>query len=570
MSKFNFFSKKDQKAAPAAPDNLRTGETIRFGRYPQTSDGRRLPIEWTVLEITEDRALLLSRCILAVQPFHMEAGSIFWNSASLRIWLNHDFLKEAFSDEELGRISHSESHADLPLEEELWREHNVETETEYLSDRIFLLRWNDINRFFPAENPMFCPGASTEPTDYVKTRSDSEQDLMWWLRSSFPAMPYASSISPVNSIGFSAISPDNLQGVRPALWLKLKNDLPDTRSNPGGSFRIQIAYGEEATTAQQSDPAPHNSAPEIPDGVYTFRLICNRGIRQEQIQKITDIYANALLGNAYCAALLGVHYFNGDILKQDFGQAFRWYRVAAESGSDVSAAAQANLSDCYLRGLGVQQNDQKALEWMQKAADQGDANAMANLGTWYLDGSVVPQNTAEGERLLRASVLKHGHNWEYANKRLGLALIQHPDRKSKQEGLSFIIQAAEAGYPPAMAELSKIYRFGLYGMEAYRDSRLYFDWVQKGVNAGEPFCQASLAEQLMNGNGVKVNFDAAQRLAHASADQDCSYGCYISGLLHENAKEYPTALAFYKKAVALGDKAAEADVRRLESVLSNS
>ena len=56
-----------------------------------------------------------------------------------------------------------------------------------------------------------------------------------------------------------------------------------------------------------------------------------------------------------------------------------WYRKSAEQGN---ADAQNNLGCMYQNGLGVEQDDAKAMEWYQKAAEQGHTAAQSNLGSY--------------------------------------------------------------------------------------------------------------------------------------------------------------------------------------------
>ena len=57
------------------------------------------------------------------------------------------------------------------------------------------------------------------------------------------------------------------------------------------------------------------------------------------------------------------------------------YRKAAENGDPE---AMANLGYMYQEGLGTPQNYSKAISWFRKAADKGSAKAMLSLGFVYL------------------------------------------------------------------------------------------------------------------------------------------------------------------------------------------
>ena len=69
-------------------------------------------------------------------------------------------------------------------------------------------------------------------------------------------------------------------------------------------------------------------------------------------------------------------YDNGRGVKQDYIKAVEWYQRAAEQGY---AAAQYHLGVMYDNGQGVKQDYIKAVEWYQKAAEQGHAEAQFNL-----------------------------------------------------------------------------------------------------------------------------------------------------------------------------------------------
>ena len=81
--------------------------TVPFGAYPQTAEGTdSTPIEWFVLDYREQegRALLLSKYVLDAAPFNNQKASITWDECSLRAWLNNEFLRQAFNEEEQALI----------------------------------------------------------------------------------------------------------------------------------------------------------------------------------------------------------------------------------------------------------------------------------------------------------------------------------------------------------------------------------------------------------------------------------------------------------------------------------
>ncbi|MEO2191509.1 MAG: tetratricopeptide repeat protein, partial [bacterium] len=67
-------------------------------------------------------------------------------------------------------------------------------------------------------------------------------------------------------------------------------------------------------------------------------------------------------------------------------------RVDAQAGD---AVAQNNLGVAYFSGAGVPQDYAQAVSWWRKAADQGHAGAQNNLGVAYRYGQGVPQDFVE-------------------------------------------------------------------------------------------------------------------------------------------------------------------------------
>jgi len=85
-------------------------------------------------------------------------------------------------------------------------------------------------------------------------------------------------------------------------------------------------------------------------------------------------------------------------VKQDYAEAVRWYRKAAEQGH---ALAQCNLGVMYDKGRGVKQDHAEAVRWYRKAAEKGHAHAQCNLGGMYASGQGVKQDHAEAVRWFR-------------------------------------------------------------------------------------------------------------------------------------------------------------------------
>jgi TPR repeat protein len=101
---------------------------------------------------------------------------------------------------------------------------------------------------------------------------------------------------------------------------------------------------------------------------------------------------------------LGLMYDKGQGVPQDYAEAVKWYRKAAEQGNakavksyrkaaeQGNAEAQFNLGLMYDKRQGVPQNYAEAAKWYRRAAEQGFAEAQTNLGIMYFTGQGVPKD----------------------------------------------------------------------------------------------------------------------------------------------------------------------------------
>jgi TPR repeat protein len=82
-------------------------------------------------------------------------------------------------------------------------------------------------------------------------------------------------------------------------------------------------------------------------------------------------------------------YAEGQGVPQDDQQALYWYRKTAEQGD---ADAQLSLGLMCAKGQGTPQDFQQAVFWYRKAAEQGNPTAQFNLGLKYANGQGVPRD----------------------------------------------------------------------------------------------------------------------------------------------------------------------------------
>ena len=105
-------------------------------------------------------------------------------------------------------------------------------------------------------------------------------------------------------------------------------------------------------------------------------------------------------------------------MKQDFKQAVKWFRKAAEQGD---ASAQNNLGIMYANGKGVLEDNVTAYAWWNIAAANGSATGKKNKD--IIAKRMTADQIAEGQKLSR-EMLKKNPITKTANKRTRYLLLQ--------------------------------------------------------------------------------------------------------------------------------------------------
>lgn len=233
---------------------------------------------------------------------------------------------------------------------------------------------------------------------------------------------------------------------------------------------------------------------------------------------------------------LGYDYKFGDMnLSVNYGKSFAYYIQAAQKGD---MAGQANVAEFYMEGKGIEKNEEEALKWYRKAAEQGDADSEYAIGQYY----------------------------EYDGNDIKLAIEWYK-------------KAAEQGHVDAQMKMKNCYGNG-EGLE--KDLTQAFEWAEKAAEQGDAKAQCYLGRCYKEGLGVEANKNTAIEWYEKAAEQgdaeaQCEMGkCYDMwattklkmGLNELNEEK---ALEWYKKARDQGY--AEAQYRYGEAYkhsLSNS
>ena len=239
--------------------SLKTGSTFDFGHYEQDNDlnNGTEPIEWLVLTIQDDRALVISKYALDAISWMENSGitsrddsswaewiktnNITWENSLYRKWLNKDFYDLAFSNEEKNQILLAAIETpDNPL--------SGTSGGGNTQDHIFLLSRDEAEQYFTTDE-----ARKSTATPYAKSKGAVDNETfggttIWVLRSPGVSRGDNSSVYTNGKIspGFMNEPLDKIiLGMRPAFWMKLSDTITTPRQNEDHSSNpFGISTGE--------------------------------------------------------------------------------------------------------------------------------------------------------------------------------------------------------------------------------------------------------------------------------------------------------------------------------------
>ena len=247
-----------------------------------------------------------------------------------------------------------------------------------------------------------------------------------------------------------------------------------------------------------------------------------RGVPKDEQQAMNWYRKAAEQGNAIAQFNLGVMYQTGRGISLDDKEAAVWFRKAAEQGF---VHAQYNLGVMYSKGLGVPKDEWAAVAWYRRAAEQGSASAQYDLGVMFLDQRDPPVTVCD-TRGCRLSGLPRGElkdeqqavvwfrkaaEQDYADAWVALGVMHDSGRgvlKDERQAVTWFRKAAEQGNAGGQFNLGVMYDAG---RGVPKDRQLaYFWWLLAAASGND--------NARKNRDIVEPDLTAAQRSeAQASA-----------------------------------------------------
>ena len=229
-------------------------------------------------------------------------------------------------------------------------------------------------------------------------------------------------------------------------------------------------------------------------------------------------------GDAEAQCELG-HYYSCEATVRDFEKAVYWFERSAAQGD---ALAKFNLSICYERGEGVEQNRDKANALLIEAGMAGDARSQYYLGYYY-------QNGMCGFPL----------DWKQA--------------------FLWFRKGAVQGDEDAQFYLAYAYECG-QGTETDYKKALY--WYRRAAKKGVAAAVCNLGYLYEKGYGVPQDVVKANEYYRLAAEQDDEVAMFNLGESYELGRgveqDIQKAIAWYEKAASYGDEDAIAGLARLK------
>lgn len=182
----------------------------------------------------------------------------------------------------------------------------------------------------------------------------------------------------------------------------------------------------------------------------------------------------------------GSAYLNGQGVSQDYTEAVKSFRVAAERGN---AKAQVELGCMYGKGQGVPQDQAEAERWLRKATEskeEGDYYLRLYVAQLYEKGQCVLPDMAAAEKIYN----KEGHpEGEKVRLLTGLMFPETPDnRRDLLWAVKHWRAAAEQGNAKAQHFLGELYLYG-YGVRG--DIFQARNWFGRAAVQGLPEAQCA-------------------------------------------------------------------------------
>jgi TPR repeat protein len=269
-----------------------------------------------------------------------------------------------------------------------------------------------------------------------------------------------------------------------------------------------------------------------------------RGVGQNEQEALHWYHKAAEAGDVEAMVEVGERYKEGNGVRRDDTKALLWFRKAADAGK---AAAMSEVGTMYREGRGTPRNLTEALRWFHKAADAGNPSAMTALAQLYMAGDGVECDLAEARRWVsRAKEAAQAQVTESVQRLRKLAEEGNAEvmyqlgtyyrdgklvEKNRDEAIRWLEQAANRGHQEAATALQSL--------RAGRSDR---DAAEEGQRRTEPESRVPLRQ------GVRVRWAQGGLIIAAAV----VLGVLVGGAIGFAAAPYGTKIVGVGAGALLG------------------
>ena len=236
-------------------------------------------------------------------------------------------------------------------------------------------------------------------------------------------------------------SPRKAFSLRPSAIKKSISDALDRRAER--LAENDVVFKESLTPAPVEEaPVQQSAEPEMPtiDSIVVPPSDDPSDYRDEDERK------------ADAAFEMGMRYKNGDGVEPNAEVAIAYFKIAAELGHMLAQMAVGSyyyaLNDCY-----------EAIKWIGMAAELGNAEALFNMGVFYMEGMGCDQDMELSAKYFHRAARRRHPEAQFA---YGDLLSQGWGvEQDEKRALKWFLDAAENGHVEAMYRLGECYEQGI-------------------------------------------------------------------------------------------------------------
>ncbi|CAO3675937.1 unnamed protein product [Rhizopus stolonifer] len=271
-------------------------------------------------------------------------------------------------------------------------------------------------------------------------------------------------------------------------------------------------------------------------------LFQGQGVQQDSKKAMDYLMKSADNHNRYAQFLVGVHYECGLEIPQDLGRAKEYYEKSAQQGF---ADAQAALGNRWV----VEEDYEQGLHWLEKSVQKGNSRAHVQLAMMYDKGMGVEQDNKKALAHYKTAADKKNRAAQYL-----LGLVYYFGRLGKErdmnEATGLIRKAASAGYPYAQRVLGQFYQQQKNEREAIR-------WFKRAAINKDMIALDLLGRCHQHGMGVEVDLEKALAYYSKAAERKDSRHVYYAkmdqALLLQHMGRHADAFAVHSDILAHAD-----------------